>query len=190
METNDLLNQVKGLLTTGSDISVARLREMLEFLQEVKDKCRAEVEQESSAETASLDLQRKQSELEHVERMRALELGLPISDKGEIGKAHSAIWAAAIVGVLVSLALIGGAITTTVLALRPLGVVGDGVVRIFDFTLDRQVALVAIAWKVCGLASLIIAWLSLRTIRKARETAVDKGRPKVVANTESPIHRE
>jgi hypothetical protein len=170
METNDILNQVKDVLATKNQADIERLKELLDFLEQIKTKAREEIEGSENASLVKMEeIELKKEEMEHKERMRSMDLGQVLPDKREFAKAHSAIWASAVIGLLVPLAFVGAGITTTVLVLRA---PGEGTVEIFEIILDRHVALIPFVWTVCGLLSLLVTWLSLRTIRRAREVMV------------------
>src|SRR5690348_10810052 len=105
-----IVEQLKSLLQPCKGDEIERLRKMLEFVSEIREQVRNEEDSDSTTE-------RKRMELEHAERMRALELGQPLADAGEVARARSMVRAAATIGTLVPLALAGALISISILIL-------------------------------------------------------------------------
>jgi hypothetical protein len=117
------------------------------------------------------EVQKRQ--LEHAERMKALELGrpLPDADIAWAGADRGRAVAAGFIGTLVPLVLIGSAL--------------GGTAIVFTYTVDStwRVVLAAIIWGVCGLVSLVTVVTALGVL--ARRSAGVK--PEKTAAKSSPI---
>jgi hypothetical protein len=118
--------------------------------------------------SSKAEIQKRQ--LEHAERMKALELGRPLPD-AEIawaGADRSRATAAGTIGTLVPLGLIGAALGGTAIT--------------FSFTYDAtwRGILAAIIWGVCGLVSLVTAGTALGVLGRQGRAAVRRERPQTV----------
>src|SRR5262249_22116383 len=108
----------------------------------------------------------RQREFAHAERMKSLEMGLPLPDTGAAARAESASTTAGTVGLLVALAVVGGAIF---LSMQIFKIAGDLQVTVFDSVWDLRVALFAALWGMCGPVTFFTVWCTLRTLRVLRE---------------------
>src|SRR5262249_33500738 len=155
------------LLRGGPQDDVGRLKKMLEFVQEVKEQCREEIEEHESGESGKFyEFELKKKELEHAQRMEALRHGQALPDTGEIAKAQSAIRAAGAIGVLVPLALIGAVVLASVLILN---LPDNPTISLFGAVSDLRSALFAVAWGVAGVVCLLTVMGCLRTVRRAQQ---------------------
>jgi hypothetical protein len=144
-----LLDQLKSLIQPGKSADdFDRLKKMLEFIQEVKEQCRKE-DGGTPIGFPGHETERKRMELEHIERMKALEAGQPFLDPGEIAKARSAIRAAGTIGVLVPLAVIGAAVGVTAMIFSN------------SWDIERRVEYLGIVWAIAGILSLVTVVMSV-----------------------------
>ena len=169
------INSVKELneLIAEQGLSISDLDDRRELLQTVNEATEQTPEgrkeqmahQERLQESKQAHTERLRN-VEHVERMRALELGQPLPDSGEEQRARSAIAAAGTIGVLVPLAMAFAAGLVSYLILRDVNDVDQ--VSIFGVPCDRHAALFSAVWGVCGLVAMLTVFLSLWTVRGAR----------------------
>jgi amino acid transporter len=106
----------------------------------------------------------RRREWKHIERMKSLDLGQPLPD-ADLSRA----WAVGLIGILVSLALVGAAAYVSFLATEKFK---DGRVMEVWFTGQHGPPLLLIPWLGCGLLILITVILSLRTLRRLGEPSL------------------
>jgi hypothetical protein len=159
-------------LLKSTNLSIDSIDELREFLETVN-----ESEQTPDARKEKLAHRERLQEhkyahkerlrnLEHTERLRALELGHPLPDRGDVAKAQSVFRAAGAIAILVPLALVCAAGGVSVWILH---VTSSSEVSFFGVDSDLRTALFAIVWGVCGLVMLFTIAASLRVVRRARE---------------------
>lgn len=108
----------------------------------------------------------KQRELEHTERMKALEMGqpLPDADIAQSNAVRARAWALGAIGVFVPFIMVCAAIVATVLSHNYL----DPIV-----SPAMLLAIQCTAWGVCGLVSLVIPLACIGSIGAMRTRPVE-----------------
>lgn len=157
----------------GLDISnLEQFREFLETVNDTTDQPPEARKEELAHKERLQERQHAHEErlrtLEHAERLRALELGHPLPDDGDVAKAQSAIRAVGTLATLLALALVGAAGGVSIWILQW---TSNSQVSVFGLSSDLQTALFAMVWGVSGLVLLFTLVASLRAIRRVREGA-------------------
>ncbi len=121
----------------------------------------------------------RKADQQHLERMKLLDLGQPLPDAvlAKISGDNRRTAAAAVIGVLVPLVLVAGAVGVTALVLARPGVVPGGppVLTSPAGLSGAQLALLCTVWGVAGLVSLLAVILSLVAVRRgSRRTRPEK----------------
>ncbi len=181
---SELVEKLKELVQSGrpsnnESEAVERLRGMNDFLQELRDQYRSDFsEYEMGREDPGLA--QKKRELEHAERMRALELGQPLPDETEMAKFRSAARAAGAIGVLVPLALILGASAASFLLFylgpETAGTVGS-MPPVFGSAFDFHFAALGLIWGIAGFLTLVTVWFAFRTLRRVAQASKSERLP-------------
>jgi hypothetical protein len=114
----------------------------------------------------------REKELAHIERMKALELGLPLPD-ADIARANAEATrarAAGLTAILVPLGMAGAAVGATPLVFH-------------STTANVHLPLLCVIWGVCGLVGLVGVSVAFETPRK-REKSASKQTPHTPATPE------
>jgi hypothetical protein len=161
------------LLLQSTSIEITDADELREFLESVNasqktpEAAKEEMAHKERLQESAQAHEERMRNLEHAERLRALELGQPLSDAGELSKTQSAVRAAGTVGTLVPLGLASAAIGSSYLILG--WIRENSQVTFFGSAFDLRFGLFAIVWGVSGLVMLATVAGSLRTVRRVRE---------------------
>lgn len=125
-------------------------------------------------------------EMDHAERLRAIEMGQPLPDPGEVALARTAIRAAAGIGIVVSIFVTLGAVGLSAIILT---LEAGRSISFFGVSADFQTTLFTILWGVVGLVLLVTIEAALRTARHERQwtTPTTTARP---APAPRPVHMD